>query len=71
MKGVTNKGLDIELVPNQSNAMETCFTRLEELVTSMASSMVTQVKPTTFAPGDFSAQGFDLGFFWGLESLGH
>ncbi len=66
MKGVVNKGLDIELVPNQSNAMEACFTPLEALVTSMASSMVTQVKPTTFAPGDFSTQGFNLGFFWGL-----
>ncbi len=34
-------------------------------MTSMASNMVTQLKPITFVSSDFLAQGFDLGFFWG------
>ncbi len=32
-------------------------------MTSMASNMVTQMKPTTLAPSDFLVQSFDLGFF--------
>ncbi len=34
-------------------------------MTNMASNMVTQVKPTPML-GDFSTQGFDLGFFYGV-----
>ncbi len=39
-------------------------------MTSMASSMVAQVKPIAFALGDFSTQGFDLGFFLRARLLG-
>jgi hypothetical protein len=49
--------------------MEAQFAHLEVLVTSMASSMVAQVKPTTPELSDFSAQGFDLGFFCGAGLL--
>jgi hypothetical protein len=35
--------------------MEAQFARLEAVVTSMASNMVTQLKPITFVLGDFLA----------------
>jgi hypothetical protein len=46
--------------------MEAWFACLEALVTSMAFSMATQVKPIAPTPGDSSAQGFDPGFFCGV-----
>ncbi len=39
-------------------------------MTSIASNMVTQLKPITFVSGDFLTQGFDLGFFWGVGFSG-
>jgi hypothetical protein len=66
-KGVANKGPATKLIPNQPNAMEAQFARLETLVRSMASSMATLVKPTTPTLGDFSIYGFDLGFFYGAR----
>ncbi len=64
---MTNKGPATKLVPNQPNAMEAQFAHLEVLVTSMASNMATQVKPTTLAPSDFSIQGFSPRFFYGAR----
>ncbi len=37
---------------------------------STTSNMVTQVKPITSMLDDFSIQGFDLGFFYGVGFLG-
>jgi hypothetical protein len=36
----------------------------------MAFSIMSQVKPLTPMPSDFSTQGFDLGFFYGVGFLG-
>jgi hypothetical protein len=47
--------------------MEAWFARLQVLVTSMASNMVTQVKPIALAPSDSLTQGFKLGFFYGAR----
>jgi hypothetical protein len=52
---VANKGLATKLAPNQPNAMEVWFARLEALVTNMVSNMVTHVKPIAHALGDYSA----------------
>jgi hypothetical protein len=63
---MANNGSITKLIPNQPNAMATRFAHLEVLVTSMASSMATQLKPSTPMLGNYSAQGFDLKFFlWG------
>lgn len=67
MNGMANKGLTTILAPNQPNAMGAQFTHLEMLVTSMASNMATNVKPIAPMLGDYLAQGFDLGFFVGLD----
>jgi hypothetical protein len=55
VKGVANKELTTKSTSNQPNAMAARFAHLEALVMSMASSMVTQVKPITPAPHDFSS----------------
>jgi hypothetical protein len=41
VKSVANKGPTTNSTPNQPNAMEAWFARLEALVMSMASNMVT------------------------------
>lgn len=64
---MTNKGLATKSTPNQPSAMEAQFAHLEALVTSMASSMASQVKPTTHESCDFSTQGFNLGLFYGAR----
>jgi hypothetical protein len=64
-KSAASKGPTTKSTPNQPNAMEAWFARLEVLVTNMASNMVTLVKPTTLALNYFSTQGFDLGLFCG------
>jgi hypothetical protein len=46
--------------------MEAQFTHLEVLVMSMAFNMVAHVKPMAPALNDSLAQGFDLGFFYGV-----
>jgi hypothetical protein len=50
--------------------METRFAHLKALVMNMASSMASQVKPTTLALGDSSTQGFNLRFFYATKFLG-
>jgi hypothetical protein len=62
---MANNGPTTKSTPNQPNAMEVLFAHLEMLVTSMASNMASQVKPTAFVLNDSLAQGFDLRFFYG------
>jgi hypothetical protein len=54
-KGVPNKGSTTKSTPNQPNATEAWFSRLEALLTSMASNMVAHVKPIALMPNDYLA----------------
>ncbi len=69
MKGVTDKRSATKSIPNQPNVKETWFACLEALVMNMASNMATHVKPTSHVLGDFSTQGFNPKFFYGVGFL--
>jgi hypothetical protein len=67
---MANNGPTTKSTPNQPNAMEALFAHLEVLVTRMACTMASHVKPTGLAQSDSLVQGFDLRFFDGVRFSG-